>query len=150
MKFSNLGLAVCVALIAVPFGSGMYTFFYADGFSYLSKNPAACANCHVMRDTFDDWSKGSHARVAVCVDCHLPRDFVGKWYTKAENGFAHSLMMTLGRFDNIRARPVSKRIALDNCLHCHDSLVNHFNQSGLADDAALDCTSCHRSAGHSH
>ena len=43
---------------------GVYTFAYARGWSYLTDNPAACANCHVMREQFDGWLKSSHRAVA--------------------------------------------------------------------------------------
>ncbi len=143
-------MSITLTLLAIPFGSGLYTFMYADGLSYLSKDPAACANCHVMRETFDDWQRGSHAHAATCVDCHLPRSFVGKWFTKAENGFSHSIAMTLGHFDNIRARPVSRAIARENCLHCHGDTVAHFSSADTAAGQGPDCVFCHRSIGHSH
>ena len=31
--------------------------YYAQGFSYLSDDPAACANCHIMREHYDGWQK---------------------------------------------------------------------------------------------
>jgi formate-dependent nitrite reductase cytochrome c552 subunit len=40
------------------------------------------------------WQQSSHQHVAVCNDCHLPHDAVGKWVTKADNGFFHSLAFT--------------------------------------------------------
>ena len=36
-------------VVGVAFGIGLYTFAYAKGWSYLTDNPASCANCHVMR-----------------------------------------------------------------------------------------------------
>jgi hypothetical protein len=41
------------ALAGILIGLGGYTFIYAKGYSYLTNEPAACANCHVMRDHFD-------------------------------------------------------------------------------------------------
>jgi nitrate/TMAO reductase-like tetraheme cytochrome c subunit len=38
-------LGVAVGLVV---GVGAYTFIYAKGGSYLTDNPAACANCHIM------------------------------------------------------------------------------------------------------
>ncbi|MGB9604145.1 MAG: hypothetical protein ACP5MG_02815 [Verrucomicrobiia bacterium] len=34
-------------------GIAAYTFIYAEGYSYLTNNPAACANCHVMNDYYN-------------------------------------------------------------------------------------------------
>ena len=36
-------------------GIGAYTFVYARGASYLTNDPAACVNCHVMREPYDGW-----------------------------------------------------------------------------------------------
>ena len=50
-------IAIIFLLLAVPLGSGLYTFYYAHGFSYLSDAPEACANCHVMREVYDGFAK---------------------------------------------------------------------------------------------
>ncbi|WP_309896186.1 ammonia-forming cytochrome c nitrite reductase subunit c552 [Archangium sp.] len=39
-----IALGACVGL---AFGIGGFTFTYAKGYSYLTHDPAACANCHV-------------------------------------------------------------------------------------------------------
>jgi formate-dependent nitrite reductase cytochrome c552 subunit len=44
-------------------GIGGYTFVYARGGSYLTNDPQACANCHVMREQFEDWQWSSHRAV---------------------------------------------------------------------------------------
>ena len=75
-----------------------YTFHYAEGLSYFSPDPKACVNCHIMQPQYDGWQKASHHNVAKCIDCHLPHDFIGKYYTKAENGFWHSKGFTLQDF----------------------------------------------------
>lgn len=140
-----------VGLLAVPFGSALYTFQYAEGASYLSEDPTACANCHIMRETFDDWNRGEHAHAATCNDCHVPRDFVGKWLTKAENGWNHSLAMTLGDVPpNISARAASRQVALQNCVECHAPILGDTHEGGSSGREALDCLQCHRSIGHPH
>src|SRR4029077_4457049 len=93
-------------VVGVAFGIGLYTFAYAKGWSYLSDNPAACANCHVMREQFDGWLKSSHRAVATCNSCHTPANFIGKYATKASNGFWHSFFFTTGGYeDNIQIKP---------------------------------------------
>jgi cytochrome c nitrite reductase small subunit len=151
MRRSSIYLMVMVSLVAIPFGSALYTFHYAQGASYLSADPNACMNCHVMREIFDDWSRGEHAHAATCNDCHVPRDFVGKWYTEAENGWSHSLAMTLGNVPpNISARPVSRQVALANCAQCHAPLLGDTLHGGSTETERLDCLHCHRSIGHPH
>ncbi|MBK7961920.1 MAG: NapC/NirT family cytochrome c [Bdellovibrionales bacterium] len=59
-------------------GLGVYAFFYAKGYSYMSDDPQACINCHVMRENMDSWIKSTHHHVAKCNDCHLPHNIVGK------------------------------------------------------------------------
>jgi cytochrome c nitrite reductase small subunit len=81
-------------IIGVAVGIGVYTFAYAKGWSYLTDDPAACANCHVMREQFDGWLKSSHRSVATCNSCHTPVNFIGKYATKASNGFWHSFFFT--------------------------------------------------------
>src|SRR3990167_9787853 len=53
-------------------GFAVYTFVYARGYSYLTDDPRACANCHVMNDQYAGWVKAPHRSVAVCNDCHTP------------------------------------------------------------------------------
>src|SRR5688572_17989710 len=66
-----LALLLSVAIGGAA-GLGAYTFMYAKGASYLTNNPAACANCHIMNDQYDGWIKSSHRSVAGCNDCHTP------------------------------------------------------------------------------
>ena len=47
MTSSRLTVAF-VCLLGIPGGVGAFTFVYAKGFSYLSSDPRACVNCHVM------------------------------------------------------------------------------------------------------
>jgi len=90
----------------VAAGAGGYTFVYAKGGSYLTDDPRACANCHVMQGQYDGWLQSSHRNVAACNDCHTPAGFVGKYYTKADNGLHHSIAFTSGDFhEPIRIKP---------------------------------------------
>lgn len=45
-----IALVACGA-IGAAIGLGAFTFVYARGSSYLGRDPAACANCHVMEST---------------------------------------------------------------------------------------------------
>ena len=90
---AGLGVAMGLAL-----GVGAYTFVYAKGASYLTNDPRACVNCHVMQEQYDGWIKSSHRSVATCNDCHAPHNLVGKYSTKAQNGFWHSFYFTFGNY----------------------------------------------------
>lgn len=143
--FLSLAFAV---LLGVLGGVGAFTFGYGQGASYLSNNPNSCINCHVMKDHFDSWQNSSHQHVAVCNDCHLPHDPVGKWVTKADNGFFHSLAFTLENFrEPIQIKPRNRRVTQGTCLHCHGELV-HQMLPAEPESGMLSCIHCHSDVGH--
>ena len=142
-----------VLFFGLVIGFGAYTFWYAKGFSYLSDRPEACMNCHVMNGVYSDWLKGGHQHVAKCNDCHVPHDFVGKWMTKANNGWHHSVRFTMGDVPvNIRATSGSKSVVQQNCIRCHSGMASHAIYGGEKNSSAdaLSCVSCHRQVGHAH
>ncbi len=139
-----------LVLIGIGAGVGGYTFRYARGLSYLSTDPAACVNCHIMQPQYDAWQHASHRRVAVCVDCHLPDSFVAKYVAKAENGYRHGKLFTTQRFaEPIRVQPAGIAILQGNCVRCHESLVHGLSPgSGGSDPGGVLCVHCHAGAGH--
>ena len=142
---------IAATLIGVLLGAGVFTFDYAEGTSYLSTDPKACANCHIMNSQYDSWQKSSHHTVATCVDCHLPHDFLGKYLAKGENGWNHSKAFTLQDFkEPIRLTPKNSQILQNNCLHCHADLVHGLAQreGGSEVGSAPDCVRCHPDVGH--
>ena len=143
------GLALlCAAALGVLFGLGAFTFGYGDGTAYLSNDPASCANCHVMQTHYDSWLNSSHKGVATCNDCHLPHDFAGKWITKADNGFFHSLAFTTGGFpEPIRIKERNRRVTQGACLNCHSDYVNHMLPA-VTGGETQSCVHCHGDAGH--
>lgn len=138
------------ALIGVVIGLGGYTFVYAKGYSYLTNDPQACANCHVMRDHYRAWTRASHRAVAVCNDCHTPPGLIPKYATKARNGFWHSFSFTTGRYpDPLRITPRNHDVTELACRACHTELTAsidrpHADSAG----AGLSCTRCHNDVGH--
>lgn len=129
-------------------GVGLYTFRYAEGLSYLSNDPKACMNCHVMREHFESWVGSSHHAAASCNDCHVPHALIPKYLTKLDNGWHHSEKFTLQNFaEPIRIRPVNLAKLQQNCLHCHEAFVGDI-LAHRATDAQSRCTTCHRSVGH--
>lgn len=138
-----LGLALGLAG-----GIGIYTFVYADGASYLTNDPAVCANCHIMKDHFDAWGKSSHHAVAVCNDCHTPRNFFGKYLIKGLNGFRHSVAFTTQRFhEPIQITPLNRQVTETACRYCHEDVVHYIDRMH-APEKALSCIRCHASVGH--
>lgn len=145
LKYATVALALVIGL---GVGLGAFTFVYAEGDSYLSNDPAACINCHVMREQYDGWTKSSHHAVATCNDCHLPDDFLGKWVTKASNGFWHSLAFTTGDFpDPMLIKPHNREIADQACLKCHSPIAESMFLRHPTPPVAS-CLGCHVSVGH--
>ena len=74
----RLGLpgTVLAAAFGLLAGAGGFTVWYAEGASYLSNDPRACVNCHIMREQYDGWQKATHHAVATCNDCHVPHDIL--------------------------------------------------------------------------
>ena len=142
-------LSITLGLLA---GIGTFTFGYGNGASYLSNDPKTCINCHAMQEHFDSWSKSSHHHVAACNDCHLPHDFVGKWVTKADNGFFHSLAFTLQDYtDPIQIKPRNRIITQNACLDCHQDFVHALlpaEDPRPGGEDMLACVHCHSEVGH--
>jgi cytochrome c nitrite reductase small subunit len=145
-QLAGVALAVSGGIFV---GVGGYTFHYAEGSSYLSDDPKACVNCHIMREAYDTWQHSSHSAVAVCNDCHVPQSFLGKWIAKSENGYHHSAAFTLQNFhEPIQIKEKNSQIAEHNCLRCHGDLVNHMRH-GVLEGERVDCARCHAEVGHS-
>lgn len=161
MKGSKTLLALSLlvsALLGVLGASGAYTFVSAHGTAYLSNDPAACVNCHIMREQYDGWLHGSHHAVATCNDCHLPHDnVVHKFYVKALNGYHHSKAFTLQDFDEpIRIKPGNAYVLEANCLRCHGEITGEITAHGtlgVPTDPTrhadlYGCVRCHAGVGH--
>ena len=116
MQRSSVIVLLTALLIGLAVGLGAYTFIYAKGYSYLTNNPAACANCHVMQPQYDAWMKSSHHSVAACNDCHTPHNLIGKYAVKANNGFWHSFYFTSGKYpDTIEITKFDHKV-VESCL----------------------------------
>lgn len=140
--------SLAAALLGASLGLGLYTFVYARGYSYLTDDPAACANCHIMDEQYDGWVKSSHKTAAVCNDCHTPAAVVPKYATKASNGFWHSFAFTSGWFDEpIQIKPHNLEIAEQACRKCHSPIVESM-AGPHQEDATIACVRCHSTVGH--
>lgn len=153
-------LLLLTALIGVPVGVGLFTVTYAKGLSYLSNDPAACVNCHIMTDQYQSWSKGPHHATATCNGCHVPAGFPAKYIAKGLNGYHHSLGFTMQPSnpddagvvpffrEPIQIKPGNSQILQDNCLRCHGELVHEIVRGSAWDQDAIRCVHCHRGVGH--
>ena len=146
MKRIALPLVLSIS-IGILIGMGVVTFDYAEGLSYLSTDPRACANCHIMQSQYDSWQKASHHTVATCADCHLPAGFPDNYLAKAENGWNHSKAFILQDFpEPIAINSKNADILHDNCLRCHADFVDA-QALGVVEGAPR-CVRCHASVGH--
>ena len=143
-------LLVAATLTGVVLGLGAFTFRYAEGLSYFSTDPRACANCHIMQEQYDSWQKSTHHTAATCVECHLPHSFVPKYLAKAEHGYRHSTAFTFGGFhEPIQITPRDRKIVQENCVRCHADFVHDIvgGSKHVAPDN-VSCVHCHRGVGH--
>jgi len=146
---SGVLLWISSVLVGVLIGLSGYTFYYAEGLSYLSNDPQTCVNCHIMREQYDGWQKGSHHAAAACNDCHIPHDFAPKYYAKMRNGFWHSKGFTLQDFhEPIQITPYNKAVLQENCVSCHRQIVSEIATHPGNDEQMLDCAHCHAGVGH--
>jgi cytochrome c nitrite reductase small subunit len=142
------GLPIAAAVAAgILTAVGGYTFIYARGYSYLTNDPRACANCHVMEAHYHAWQSSSHRAVAACNDCHTPPGIVDKYFTKALNGFNHSFAFTTGHFpEPLRITGRNERVTEKACRKCHQEIVAAIE---LHPDAPkVSCIRCHSTVGH--
>lgn len=132
----------------------VYTAHYAQMFSYLSDNPRACINCHIMNEQYNSWKSSPHATRATCNDCHVPHDSIfSKYYVKAEDGLRHSVKFTLQNFHEPIMLPKGARnIVNDNCVRCHDQMTHQLRvETRHARDGfsgGVNCVHCHASVAH--
>jgi cytochrome c nitrite reductase small subunit len=148
VRFETIAGIMSGMAVGMVIGLGGYTFLYARGASYLTDNPAACANCHIMQEQYDGWIKASHRMAAVCNDCHTPPGFLAKYTAKASNGFWHSFAFTTGRFpEPLRIGARNQAITEQAWRSCHRAIVEAIEGPHRA-GAKLSCIRCHGEVGH--
>ena len=137
-------LPVFVAL-GVLAGLGVMVIQSSRAISYLSDEPEACINCHVMNQAYAAWQHGSHHLAAQCVDCHLPhQNPVAKLAFKARDGLRHSYVFTFRLEPQVmQLSEGAVPVVQENCLRCHAS---QFFMVRLAAAAERRCWDCHDGA----
>ena len=148
--------ALCVFVIALGFLA--YMVHISKALSYLSSDPKACINCHVMNTQYATWQHSSHAQTAGCVDCHLPRDsMVNKYIAKAKDGYNHTVAFTFNTYKNaIKISDDGAKRVQENCISCHASLnaqvISNSDLNHKYDDPSVAtgrrCWECHKDVPH--
>jgi len=148
----RMKVAVLTGIFA---GMAGYGFYVANATSYLSDEPDACINCHVMYPQYTTWRNSSHASVANCNDCHVPQDLmVRKYYFKAADGLRHSTIFTLRTEPQaIRIKQAGINVVQENCKRCHSDLVNMIELVTVTGDNSEEgqghlCWDCHTETPH--
>lgn len=142
---------LCGALVGVV----LVLLRISNATAYLSEDPRACINCHVMFPQYETWKHSSHYQKASCTDCHVPHDSLArKYYFKAQDGLRHSTIFTMRTEPQvIRMHKAGQAVVQENCIRCHEQLVDGTDlvhgdyQQYLAGDAKL-CWECHREVPH--
>jgi cytochrome c nitrite reductase small subunit len=136
-------------------GLGLVILHTSNATSYLSDEPTACMNCHVMAPQYATWQRGSHGRVTVCNDCHVPHNNVfRKFAFKASDGLRHSFMFTFRLEPQvIHVKEAGITVLQENCIRCHANLINQGSLVEVTAERASHgagklCWDCHRETPH--
>lgn len=129
------------SLVGVTIGMALVLTRIANATSYLSDEPQACINCHVMTDAYASWQRGSHGRVAVCVDCHVPHDNIAAKYAyKARDGLKHSYVFTMRQEPQVLELSAGAvPVVQANCVNCHSHQLMMIRLAGTSERRCWDC-----------
>lgn len=145
-----------VAILLGGFVGISFTAFYiSNAASYMSNDPRACINCHVMTTQYATWLHSSHRETATCNDCHVPHDnFIRKMLFKAQDGMRHASIFTLRMEPQvIHIKEAGKFVVQENCKRCHEkqinqvSIINVTSKNHETGEGQL-CWNCHRETPH--
>ncbi len=149
---------VAIFLVVLVIMFFFYMLYLSKALSYLSKDPVACINCHVMNTQYATWQHSSHARDVTCVECHLPTDgFFKKYMAKARDGFNHTVAFTFDTYDHaIKISDDGAKRVQANCISCHKSMTSTISENANLyhnfDDDNVEngrkCWSCHQDVPH--
>ncbi len=147
--------ALATFTVAIIFGLGIFLLDFSNASSYLSDDPQACVNCHIMTPQYITWTHSSHREVANCNDCHVPHDNVfNKYFFKAKDGLYHASVYTAqAEPEVIRAREPSIEVIQNNCVRCHKDQVTDAKTAAYISDhysnrTERTCWECHREVPH--
>ncbi|MGE5479614.1 MAG: cytochrome c nitrite reductase small subunit [Chloroflexota bacterium] len=144
-----------VILAGTLAGLGAIVFYISNAASYLSDDPRACINCHIMTPQYATWLHSSHREKTVCNDCHVPHDNVFRKYLfKAQDGMRHAAIFTL-RIEPqvIHIKDAGKGAVQENCIRCHGFVLTRVEQAKVSlndwqKGKGKLCWECHREVPH--
>ena len=158
MTQNNLKYATMV-LSTIAIMCFIYIVYASKMPSYLSSDPKACINCHVMNTQYATWQHSAHKEYATCIDCHLPTDsFFEKYKAKTVDGWNHSVAFTANTYNHtMKISDYGAKRVQENCISCHSSLTssitsnaakyhNFDDTSGV--ESGRKCWDCHKSVPH--
>ncbi len=144
-----------IILIGAITGFGLYAAIESNAISYLSDDPKACVNCHVMTPEYVSWQRSSHREVTNCNDCHVPHDnYAKKMIFKAKDGLYHaSVFTTKSEPQVIQMKEASAKVVQSNCIRCHENQITDANLSGTVANhfehrTSKKCWECHKHVPH--
>ncbi|MEJ5263502.1 MAG: cytochrome c nitrite reductase small subunit [Ignavibacterium sp.] len=144
-----------IVLVGIGVGLLLLTLHLARATSYLSDDPSACVNCHIMAPYYATWERGSHGRVATCNDCHIPHDnIINTYLFKASDGMRHSYVFTFRLEPQvIRIKQAGKDAVQQNCIRCHQNLIHPISLRAISGQSIQGegdgyCWDCHRETPH--
>jgi len=142
-------------LIAVIIGLGLFMAKESEVVSYMSDDPQACVNCHVMTPVYNSWMHSSHREWTNCNDCHVPHNNVfNKYFFKAKDGLYHASVFTLRMEPEVMfMREESANVVQNNCIRCHVQQVTQTKYEGYIANHKENrtnrkCWSCHQEVPH--
>ncbi len=146
---------IVMLLLGILIGLVLFILHAARATSYLSDDPKACVNCHVMAPQFATWERGSHGKVTNCNDCHVPQDnFINKYLFKASDGLRHSFMFTFRLEPQvIQIKHAGKKAVQQNCIRCHSNVIHPISLRAISAISIIEeeeryCWDCHRETPH--
>lgn len=139
---------------AVFIGIVLFTFYISKAHSYLSDDPKACVNCHIMAPQYATWAHSSHRERAHCNDCHVPHNNIfNKYYFKASDGLRHSTLFALRKERQvIRILEPGAKVVQNNCIRCHEKQLVDPRLEAMVTNyrdirESRRCVDCHREEG---
>lgn len=145
-----------IILLGIFTGLGAFSVYLSKAWSYLSDDPKACVNCHIMAPQYATWYHSSHREVANCNDCHIPHDnYLRKYFFKAKDGLNHAILFTKrAERQVIFIGKAGKEVVKQNCIRCHanlfdqSKLISKTNGNFKVHNTDRECWECHREVPH--
>lgn len=156
MNLSFRQKIVGIIIAGILTGGGGLFLYLLRAHTYLTDDPSACVNCHIMAPYYATWFHSSHSRNTTCNDCHVPHENAArKWFFKGMDGMRHvAVFLTKGEPQVIKAHEASSQVIMNNCIRCHYQLNTELVKTGRIDymmaqvGAGKACWDCHKNVPH--